>query len=134
MKLSVLIAEDDALVRFTMREALESAGHNVEAVADGQEAIGRARQVAEMEANRGGALTLSPQELGGEVAHGALAILDRHEECVSGRLQQSGDTGDLTGRQIRGLRAGARTGGADELVGSPDRRGPGGTTRRGRSG
>jgi DNA-binding NtrC family response regulator len=41
MKLSVLIAEDDALVRFTMREALEGAGHNVEAVADGQEAITR---------------------------------------------------------------------------------------------
>jgi DNA-binding NtrC family response regulator len=44
MKLAVLIVEDDALVRSTMREALESAGHAVDAVADGQEAMGRTSQ------------------------------------------------------------------------------------------
>jgi two-component system response regulator AtoC len=41
MKLEVLIAEDDPLVRFTMREAIEAANHVVEAVADGYEAIER---------------------------------------------------------------------------------------------
>jgi DNA-binding NtrC family response regulator len=41
MKLEVLIAEDDPLVRFTMREAIEAANHVVEAVADGHEAIER---------------------------------------------------------------------------------------------
>ena len=41
MKFEVLIAEDDELVRLTMREALESAGYSVEAVADGQEAMAR---------------------------------------------------------------------------------------------
>ena len=41
MNLSVLIAEDDALVRRTIPEALQVAGHRVEAVADGQLAISR---------------------------------------------------------------------------------------------
>jgi DNA-binding NtrC family response regulator len=41
MKLGVLIAEDDSLVRCTIREALEAAGHTVDAVADGQEALVR---------------------------------------------------------------------------------------------
>src|SRR6185295_1392589 len=41
MKLEVLVAEDDPLVRTTMQEALEAAGHTVEAVSDGQEAISR---------------------------------------------------------------------------------------------
>jgi DNA-binding NtrC family response regulator len=41
MKLAVLIAEDDSLVRSTMGQALEAAGHVVEAVADGQEAMAR---------------------------------------------------------------------------------------------
>jgi two-component system response regulator AtoC len=41
MKLEVLVAEDDPLVRTTMQEALEAAGHAVEAVSDGQEAISR---------------------------------------------------------------------------------------------
>jgi len=44
MQLGVLIAEDDVLVRLTMREALEAAGHKVEAVADGQEAMTRISQ------------------------------------------------------------------------------------------
>jgi DNA-binding NtrC family response regulator len=46
MKLDVLVAEDDSLVRMTMREALEGAGHSVEAVADGQEAMSRANERA----------------------------------------------------------------------------------------
>jgi DNA-binding NtrC family response regulator len=46
MKLEVLIAEDDDLVRFTVREALETAGHAVEAVADGQDAITRLAEKA----------------------------------------------------------------------------------------
>ena len=46
MKLEVLIAEDDDLVRFTVREALEAAGHAVEAVADGQDAITRLTEKA----------------------------------------------------------------------------------------
>lgn len=41
MKLEVLVAEDDDLVRFTVREAFEAAGHTVEAVNDGQDAIAR---------------------------------------------------------------------------------------------
>jgi two-component system response regulator AtoC len=44
MKLSVLIAEDDSLVRSTIGEALESAGHVVDAVADGAEAMSRTAQ------------------------------------------------------------------------------------------
>ena len=36
MKFEVLIAEDDDLVRVTMREALETAGYSVVAVPDGQ--------------------------------------------------------------------------------------------------
>lgn len=44
MQLGVLIAEDDVLVRLTMREALEAAGHKVEAVADGQEAMTKISQ------------------------------------------------------------------------------------------
>jgi DNA-binding NtrC family response regulator len=41
MKLAILIAEDEPLIRLTMCEALESAGHVVECAADGQEAIAR---------------------------------------------------------------------------------------------
>jgi DNA-binding NtrC family response regulator len=41
MKLAVLVAEDDALVRLTVGEALASAGHAVETVADGQSAVVR---------------------------------------------------------------------------------------------
>jgi len=41
MKFEVLIAEDDELVRMTMREALETAGYSVVAVPDGQEAMAR---------------------------------------------------------------------------------------------
>ena len=41
MKLAVLVAEDDALVRLTLGEALASAGHLVETVADGQAAAVR---------------------------------------------------------------------------------------------
>jgi two-component system, NtrC family, response regulator AtoC len=39
MRLAILIAEDDALTRSTICEALASAGHAVEAVADGHEAM-----------------------------------------------------------------------------------------------
>src|SRR5688572_29552931 len=39
MKLEILIVEDDALVRSTMRDAMAEAGHRVEAVADGEAAI-----------------------------------------------------------------------------------------------
>src|SRR5688572_21539660 len=41
MKLGVLIVEDDALTRSTMRDAMAAAGHVVEAVADGQMALSR---------------------------------------------------------------------------------------------
>jgi two-component system response regulator AtoC len=44
MKLSVLIAEDDALVRATMSEALETASHVVHSVPDGKEAMNRLAQ------------------------------------------------------------------------------------------
>jgi two-component system response regulator AtoC len=44
MKLSVLIAEDDALVRATMNEALEAASHVVHSVPDGKEAMNRIAQ------------------------------------------------------------------------------------------
>ena len=44
MKLSVLIAEDDALVRATMNEALEAASHVVHSVPDGKEAMSRITQ------------------------------------------------------------------------------------------
>jgi DNA-binding NtrC family response regulator len=41
MKLGLLIVEDDALTRLTMRDAMAAAGHVVEAVADGQMALSR---------------------------------------------------------------------------------------------
>jgi DNA-binding NtrC family response regulator len=41
MRLAILIAEGDPLIRSTMRDALESAGHVVEVVSDGQEAFSR---------------------------------------------------------------------------------------------
>jgi DNA-binding NtrC family response regulator len=41
MKLGVLIVEDDALTRSTMRDAMADAGHVVEAVSDGQMALSR---------------------------------------------------------------------------------------------
>jgi DNA-binding NtrC family response regulator len=41
MRLAILIAESDPLIRSTMRDALESAGHVVEAVSDGREALSR---------------------------------------------------------------------------------------------
>ena len=40
-KLAVLLAEDDALVRHTVRDALTAAGHQVQAVSDGEAALSR---------------------------------------------------------------------------------------------
>jgi two-component system response regulator HydG len=46
MRLAILVAEGDPLIRSTMRDALESAGHVVEAVSDGRAALSRATEFA----------------------------------------------------------------------------------------
>jgi DNA-binding NtrC family response regulator len=46
MRLAILIAESDPHVRSAMRDALESAGHVVDAVSDGQEAVARTTEYA----------------------------------------------------------------------------------------